>query len=898
MTDIDKYFKYFAFISTIIMGLSGCIREINVKTPEDTKKFSFSVEEDLRDFDLRETKGVISDIYCTDENGMSDVTLLAYNLRTGKYQASYHTDNYTGKNECTLELRENTAYRIFAIVNMGDIGIPPDSINGIEKYIYKIDSWKEMTDPHGFLPMAGSVTIDTGAGNDFPIYVKRLVAEINIDYNAPEGLKVVPDSIKVSNSPMEISPFTGNLPERFGDGDRGSEYDMSGFGEGKGIRMFMLENMSYGKETSGTLTVQDPSAPAPENTSWIELYGSIINSAGIKSGNIRYRILLDFDIERNKKYNINFSITPEGIYEDSWRVAVSDAILEMGDEIYMLPNSTMKFGIRADEYTDIKYTSSNNSIVIYSGGYLRSYNPGRTTLTATSEHPSAYGTVSVTVLNNSDDRMIINDEDMLLGEKKTIEFIASHPDRICVATQYGELELDLKTQLVTGIRTVENEAVKLQFDTRKNRMFTVTVKELPYGQEGEYECYLANTSGKKQTFSIKASIPRLNIEFSDRDISECGNAEQYSLYLSHNGKRLEKENFDQELYERYYSSVTNTTESSTLEHIGFSDPSTGYKGEIYGIAAKGHDIYQGTVSFRFTDEIGNSDKGKASATINVIPAFRSSGGRLADIDNMTLLDREMNKHSIPAGSHDIDGAGIEIRHLGWDRIWENGKSPTDKESINTEIVKDGLKLLLGPEASGPYALRLSKTSPITGKTFTSTYYFDIYLNIEVGIHIPWNESGTYSLNIEIIYNINDSGGLVPVLQGERLEFLRVSKRFGVSENSLYCIGEKIPLWGNIDFFYTDPAHASLPPCENFKDSVIDQFNKGNFIYKLHNPYLDRDESGGEFITDENISSMFFGNRNILFRFRLADSFLYTITHNGCQSSTGFQTGEIESNRNM
>ena len=896
MTHMKNSIYIIAILLAGILYHTGCTDKISEKGKEDSGIYTFTVEEDLRGFDYGTTKGILSDIYCTDENGIGNVAIFAYDLTDGRYRTSCHTDNYDGSEPFTLELKDDTPYKIYTIANMGTISAPPD-MEDMERYIHTINSWTEMTDMAGFLPMAGATVIDTGLADTFRIFVKRLVAEININYDSPDGLKVFTDSIKICNSPLEVSPFSDNRPSVSGDGDRASQEDIGIFAEGKGIRMFMLENMNYGSATSGELTVQDPDTPAPDNVSWIELKGNITNSAGIISGKIGYRILLDFDIKRNKKYTINFTVTPEGVYEDSWRVEVSDAILDMGNEVIMSQDSSIPYAITAEEYTDITYSTDDIGIVRYHNGRLYSGNPGFATLTARSEQPDAYGSVKITVLSNSEDHIEVDDHEIVLGLPTDIPFIAPKCETLGINTPEGYLEMDVSYDSDGQPRTVEDQYVRIEFDPSlsNNKAFNITVKELKLLAGDKFECTLRSISGKTETFSLTSTIPRLNVRCNDTQVSECGKSTRYYIQLLHNGKALNSHDFDNATYNKYFSRIVGSTGNQDAGHIGFTPDMLTMSGNIYGISANGREPYTGHISFRYNGRLSFNEKGRATCEITVLPAFTAEGGKTEDIDNMVMLN-EGDTHILPIPQSDISDAQIEIRHLDWDRQWEKGRNCNDE--ITAEASEDGMKIRMKDNASGPYALKLTKQSPVTGKVFTCTYYFDIYLNFEVGIHIPWNETGRFSIDIEIIFNIN--GGdkeILELVDGENREFIRVSQRFGSSYSELYRIGESVRLWGNSDFFYTDPAHASLPPCVNFIDSIIDQFQKRKFVYKIHNPFTDEDESSGSFATGQDISEKFFNGEPILLRFNLAKSFLYTIVHNGCTMQTGYDNGDIETNRN-
>ena len=620
INDGKSYFYHIIFcMIACAFSLTGCVKEID--RTEDGQTFYFKIEEDLREFDFMKTKGVLSDIFCIDENGIGNVAVYAYDLGSGMYHTSCYIENYTGTEPCKLELRRNSQYKIFAIVNMGKPDTAPADMTDMENYVHKIGTWKETVDRYGFLPMSGNTTIDTEAGKSFTVFVKRLVAEINMNYTASEGLGIRPDSVKIINAPLEISPFADNRPVSYGEGDRGTESDIEIFADGGSIRMFMLENMNYGTGAPVAPTVQDAGIPGPDNLSYIEFYGRIINSTGIISGNIKYRILLDFDIERNKKYNINFSVTPEGIYEDSWRVTVSDAVFEMGSDIYMVENSEMTYGIPAQEYTGVTYASGDESIVRYAGGKLYSGKPGKTTLTATSENPDAYGMINVTVLSTEEDDVTVSDCEALLGMECDIPFKADNGKRLTISGSAWNLDMDISEDNDGDVRVAENNLVRLEYDPvgTDDKKITVLVKDLKLGVDETYKGVIETITGRKEEFDITATIPELNIMCRTNQLTVNGRSEKLYLYLSHDGKMLKRADFDSDIYNRFYQNIAHVSDFETTRHIKVEQTFDQYIFDVYGIAADGSGSYTGTLRFRLKGALGSNAKGSAEYMMIVNP---------------------------------------------------------------------------------------------------------------------------------------------------------------------------------------------------------------------------------------------------------------------------------------
>lgn len=886
---------------------NSCLNDFPAETLHKMKYVSFSIEEDLRSFEPDGTKGIFSDMLCTDENGMGEIVVAAYELSTGKYASSVYIENLSEDNICRLELKDNCAYKVYALVNMGNI-IPPSDSKDMEGMLYTVPESQGIVDKNGFLPMSGSTTIDTGSGLSAHIYVKRLVAEIRISYNCSDEVSIIPYSVRLCNVPEFAYPFSdgGSSGKMSEEGDKASDYDLGSFAKGEEIRMFMLENTSWPENTDGTLRVQDISETPPENASWIELECDIANSAGIVDARIRYRIALDFKIERNKRYTINFTVTPEGIFKDSWSVEVWDALIDMEEDIYMQSMSMTKISLPIEEYTNVTFSSTDEGIIRVAGHDILAMKKGSAYVKAVCKIGSyhASGRKKVTVVDKNEDLINVSDKEILLGATGRVSFFANLAEEVTLTTPGGTINIDASYNTKGDLRVYENDYLYVEYDPTQpkmtSRFMNVKVKKLPNGDEGTFSGSVNSITENKGEFEIKASVPELTYRIEGNEVCESGTSVKYIVAMEHNGETVSKNDFDPELYRKYYGSISQYVSLNDNRHIGI-ETLTQSSGVIYGKEANGRNSYTGTVMFKYNSEIGNLEKGKKTVEITVTPAFIGKGGRLADINNRILYTSGKFRAPADIPAEDVRTSEVQIRHLGWDRQWDQGRELSDNESIHRLIQDEKTLLELSPNTSGPYAMRLSKENKYTGKVFETIYYFDIYLNIEVGMHIPWSENMNYRLDLEIIFNTNATNSrsceILQKLYEMNPKVLMLNRQFGKNGTDVFTVGTRIDNWNvNDDFFYNDTAHAQLPLCVNFFDSIINQFVNKKFVYRLYNPFTESDLSEKSFVTDEEVSEKHFSGKAILLKFNLADKFLYSVTHYGCSWGTGYADGYTETNR--
>ena len=293
----------------------------------------------------------------------------------------------------------------------------------------------------------------------------------------------------------------------------------------------------------------------------------------------------------------------------------------MGSDIYMVENSEMTYGIPAQEYTGVTYASGDESIVRYAGGKLYSGKPGKTTLTAISENPDAYGMINVTVLSTEEDDVTVSDCEVLLGIECDIPFKADNGKRLTISGSAWSLDMDISEDNDGDVRVAENNLVRLEYDPAgtDDKKITVLVKDLKLGVDETYKGVIETITGRKEEFEITATIPELHIMCRTNQLTVNGRSEKLYLYLSHDGKMLKRADFDSDIYNRFYQNIAHVSDFETTRHIKVEQTFDQYIFDVYGIATDGSGSYTGTLRFRLKGALGSNAKGSAEYMMIVNP---------------------------------------------------------------------------------------------------------------------------------------------------------------------------------------------------------------------------------------------------------------------------------------
>lgn len=297
--------------------------------------------------------GIVSDVPA------SDINIMVYDSNGRLFRSLYSKT----ASDLSVEVFAGDAYEIFAFANAGRFTAPVE-MSGLQDLRYEIRSIAGLS-ASGALPMCGRVSLAPSAPHEkILVTMKRMVSEIVLNFTPDPGLEVELVSVECVNVPMDMTPCReGSVPELRGDGDYATGDDMQCLMSGENVRLYMLEDASSDNDTPVSAGVPG-SGELPGHLAYVDLKGHVRNSAGLVSADVDYRLVLDWKIIRNCRYTVNFTATEDGIHEDSYRVEVTDAELEMSRNRIALPvGGTDRIEVPVMEYTDVVFTSDSPDVV-------------------------------------------------------------------------------------------------------------------------------------------------------------------------------------------------------------------------------------------------------------------------------------------------------------------------------------------------------------------------------------------------------------------------------------------------------------------------------------------------------------------------------------------------------
>ena len=321
---MKKIFFTSLLVAAMVSLASSCARDaLTPASDEDTTLIRLS---GIASY----TKSVLPDDI---DDLVTEVKIAAYD-QFGYLEASgyYETD---GSESMEMTLNANNSHTVYALVNMGDIGVPIDE-KELEELEYEIESYEQMSGDG--LPMAGSA--DMAAGDtECEISVRRLVAKLALTMVSGD---VTPDKIsevRLCNWNHLLTPFAseGGKAEDADDvssGEEGQWEELSGW-DGTELVFYVPENMQgtlLSGNTDPTLkTYSSLSEAQAALCTYLEVDVSVDENTTGVWGDLTYRFYLgsnttdNFDVEGNTLYSLSFSLTWNGqFYEDEWMVDNDD----------------------------------------------------------------------------------------------------------------------------------------------------------------------------------------------------------------------------------------------------------------------------------------------------------------------------------------------------------------------------------------------------------------------------------------------------------------------------------------------------------------------------------------------------------------------------------------------
>lgn len=887
--------KAIILFCAIIALAASCIAESGT-SDGGIRKVNIFIEEDLRVGNGHSTKGYVSDILCKDEFGIGHLQAIAYDMNTGRYFTSASFAN-AAIEDISLELPERE-FAILLLANMPKI-VPPADLQQMKEYAVTVTSAVELCDSNGYLPMCGESTVGA-KDKSINIRITRSIAEVSVNCLLSEGITFEASSVRLRSVPGSYRPFGNSktLEWSESEGDYATGQDLESFNTGGKVRLFMPENpRGSGSPGEESLIGQDAGQP-PLGTTWLEIEGNVTNSAGLITANIMYRVALDFPIERNKRYGISFTLTENGIAEGSWRVAVTDGILDMGiDKLTLSVGSTYLLTIPAEDYMRIEYTSSAPDIVTVSEiGTIRALKTGTAYIHAHAAEIDAQGSMHVTVTEDGVERVDIPQYTKItMGIARKINFFANYGRYFRVQTPHGMLSMQLPYLPDGDIMTQEDDSMRIIFDPRqdpdKTREITVVYKN-PTGDRSEIFSGMLTSKRLKQEFDLLCSTPQMKINPQQITLCESGQSAFFKIEYYDNDRKIDIGEFEKDVFDACLNRITPATEQS--EHFGF----TGIKDLSGMVYAKKSCEGEVTFAVKSQGTYGIGDNGKASMKLRITPAFEQDNDGTVSIDNNIYISENGHwSETLAISEHNLRDAHVEFVHLRWDRNPAAGTAASANEISGISFINGGISFELGPDASGPYAVKVTKTNAFTGQKFIRYYYTDITVNLDAGVHFKFNEVKQTTLDATTVFNLNEDvrsrSGILSLLEIEDREYFYVTEKYMMKGPKTYCSGVRLRDWDpGWQFIEISP---DLPMCENFLSSMTLKYDTPEFVCKLYDPYSRKVMNERKLEIAEEISNSHFGGKAVMFRIRFNNFIYYTIYHSGCGWFTGYPEGYVESN---
>ena len=581
-----KKYIIVTFLLSILM--TNCISQLEESA--EPSSYCPKVNVSLKFQDSPVTKSEIEGMLSSDK--LQNLNIFLYDANGMLFDKRYYDDIQNTIVE--FELYNNAEYSLYAI---GNVGIFPVSYKEeqLESYIYRIKAASDIVQT-GSIPMAAHTKLKTGDTTSFSINMERIASVIDLRLNCPDGLDIKISEIAVKSMPDAMALFDDTPHKRnILPGDKLDIEECKKLQNGETISLYSLEYLESPNEILSNSVIENIE-DIPENCPYIHIKGHITNSVGLTTADIDYRIALNYKIRRNKRYLLTIDLTSKGVFEDSYKINVTNAAFDFAITRLRVPVGQKKLlYCPISKYAPLEYSTFAHWIArVDTKGYVEGMAEGITVITARCPSLGIEQVCEVEV--TPADSLEPNIEDFLImaGQKYNMHFYAPLGGYIKFMVT-DPLNPDVSDSLILdivhdrGIINLENRMVKITYDpmtvgTEQDEFVTFVSKDevmvdyeliMPDGQYAysHNEIYSAFMNYNANKFSIKEN-ERLDFE----------------LYLSNHYERLTRDDFASiEIYNKLYNrfDVSIPHEFRDIIRIESFDPETG-KGTVVPISAKGN----------------------------------------------------------------------------------------------------------------------------------------------------------------------------------------------------------------------------------------------------------------------------------------------------------------------
>lgn len=322
-----RLYRYILF-SLFIPGFLGCDKDDIIDITDSEIKTEILARINL----TIKSEDVISKSTTVVDNMISNVNILVFDIN-GNLLKNYYFENPSSITICC----SSGTKTIVAVANAGDIGL--SSYTTISNLRNAVTS--NMTNSLDQCIMAGEKCLNLKSSGSVTIEMRRLLSKVTVVFNKnqlDEGTTVTIRDISLRNVPSFCCLFSDNKPLTSSDISEYGDFinaNLEPADHQYATPLYMFENKQGDIGFATNESQKSPGESYPV-CSYIEIRADYTNEA--REGIIKYRFYLgnnitnNFDVIRNKWYQLNVIFREDAINEVSWRIDTT----EITDVLYLV----------------------------------------------------------------------------------------------------------------------------------------------------------------------------------------------------------------------------------------------------------------------------------------------------------------------------------------------------------------------------------------------------------------------------------------------------------------------------------------------------------------------------------------------------------------------------------
>lgn len=285
------------------------------------------------------------------EKKVTDVSLASYTAEGRLLDTGYWKGDLS---EMTVSVDGEERASVYVLVNMGDMTDAfPDDEDDISSLSWRLESYDRMVESG--IPMCGWSAVDGSLCKILTVSVERLLAKVKVRimHDALEGsgegeyaynmcnrslyvrqanslLRPFSPEGSRAESAEDIMPLSDHVAEMNDRDAYDGALDISQLGPGPGYFLDTTFVFYVPENMQGTILPEDEDSGTKDLCTFMEFNARRENNGTGYSGDVIYRYHIgkdnvsDFNIERNRVYEIALRLTEGGLFSDSWEVTKGD----------------------------------------------------------------------------------------------------------------------------------------------------------------------------------------------------------------------------------------------------------------------------------------------------------------------------------------------------------------------------------------------------------------------------------------------------------------------------------------------------------------------------------------------------------------------------------------------